>query len=61
MDIKRVEKILEGKEPDYEEGVDLSADAVQSNGYFNTGRSFVKESRHNNLPVAVAALLCSVL
>lgn len=43
VDIKRVEAVLEGREPDYE-GVDfsLSADSIESDGYFNTGRSFIK-------------------
>lgn len=42
VDIKRVEMTLQGKEPDYDEGVDVSAASVQLNGYFNTGRSFIK-------------------
>ena len=42
VDIKRVEAALQGKEPDYDEGVDLSADSIESDGYFNTGRSFIK-------------------
>ena len=42
VDIKRVEAALQGKEPDYDEGVDLSAGSIESNGYFNTGRSFIK-------------------
>ena len=43
VDIKRVETVLEGREPDYE-GLDLSliADSIESDGYFNTGRSFIK-------------------
>ena len=42
VDIKRVEAALQDKEPDYDEGVDLSAGSIKSNGYFNTGRSFNK-------------------
>ncbi len=42
VDIKRVEAALQGKEPDYDEGVDVSADSIESDGYFNTGRSFIK-------------------
>ena len=43
VDIKRVETVLQGTEPDYE-GVEvsLSADSIESDGYFNTGRSFIK-------------------
>ena len=43
VDVKRVETVLEGQEPDYE-GLDLSltADSIESDGYFNTGRSFIK-------------------
>lgn len=43
VDIKRVETVLEGTEPDYE-GLDLSltADSIESDGYFNAGRSFIK-------------------
>ncbi len=42
VDIKRVEAALQDKEPYYDEGVDLSAGSIESNGYFNTGRSFIK-------------------
>ena len=43
VDIKRVQTVLQGREPDYE-GVDVNvnADSIKSNGYFNTGRSFIK-------------------
>lgn len=41
-DIKRVDSILIDQEPMYDEGVDLTADAIESHGYFNTGRSFIK-------------------
>ena len=42
VDIKRVQEVLQNKEPDYDEGMDLSAGSIESNGYFNTGRSFIK-------------------
>ena len=43
VDMKRVQAVLQGREPDYG-GVDvsLSADSIESDGYFNTGRSFIK-------------------
>ncbi len=43
VDIKRVEAVMQGEEPNYE-GLDvsLSADSIESDGYFNTGRSFIK-------------------
>ena len=43
VDIKRVDTVLQGREPDYD-GLDLSlgADSIESDGYFNTGRSFIK-------------------
>ena len=41
-DIKRVEAILREEEPVFDEGVDLTADAIGQNGYFSTGRSFIK-------------------
>ncbi len=45
VDIKRVDAVLLGREPNYDDmdlGVDLSADSIESYGYFNAGRSFVK-------------------
>jgi hypothetical protein len=41
-DVKRVTGILNGQEPEYDYGVDVSAGAIESQGYFNTGRSFIK-------------------
>lgn len=43
VDIKRVEAALQAREPDYE-GLDLSlsVDSIESDGYFNAGRSFIK-------------------
>ena len=43
VDIKRVQAVLEGREPDFG-GVEVSlgADSIASDGYFNTGRSFIK-------------------
>lgn len=41
-DAKRIEAILSGKEPVYEDGVDLRPGAIEAHGTFNTGRSFIK-------------------
>lgn len=41
-DIKRVDAVLKDQEPAFDEGVDLTAEAIENNGYFNTGRSFIK-------------------
>lgn len=41
-DVKRVEAILKGIEPAFDEGVDISAGAIEAHGHFNTGRSFIK-------------------
>ena len=43
VDIKRVDAVLQGREPDYD-GLDVSlgGDSIESDGYFNTGRSFIK-------------------
>ena len=48
VDIKWVEASLRGEEPRMDRaefadlGVDATADSIQQNGYFNTGRSFIK-------------------
>jgi len=42
VDIRRVDEILQGRTPDYDYPVDTSADFVRENGWFNTGRSFIK-------------------
>jgi hypothetical protein len=41
-DAKQIERILQGKEPTYDYGVDISAGAIEEFGTFNTGRSFIK-------------------
>ena len=42
QDIKRIDLILEGKSPDYDWSIDVSPKFLLENGWFNTGRSFVK-------------------
>jgi len=42
QDIKRIDRILKGKSPDYDWSVDISADFLIENGWFNAGRSSVK-------------------
>ena len=43
VDIRRVQTVLQGREPDYDGlEVSLGADAIGADGYFNAGRSFVK-------------------
>lgn len=42
QDIKRIDKILDGKMPDYEQPVDISAESLKINGYFSTGRAYIK-------------------
>ena len=42
QDIQRIDKILEGKLPEYDWAIDTSAAFIQDNGYFSTGRSFIK-------------------
>jgi hypothetical protein len=42
QDIKRIDQILKGKEPEYDYPVDTSARFVEANGDFRTGRSFIK-------------------
>lgn len=41
-DIRRIEQILEGLTPEYDYPIDTSAAFVRSNGYFSTGRSYIK-------------------
>ena len=41
-DARRIRAILDDKEPEYDFGVDVSADTIEAQGYFNTGRSFIK-------------------
>jgi len=42
QDIGRIDTILSGKAPAYDWGVDLSPDFIIANGWFATGRAFVK-------------------
>lgn len=42
QDIRRIDAILEDKSPDYDWGIDVSPTFIVENGWFNTGRSFVK-------------------
>ena len=42
QDIKNIDKILAGKEPKYDFGVDISPKFIQENGWFSAGRSYVK-------------------
>jgi hypothetical protein len=42
QDIKRIDDILEERSPEYDWGVDISPRFIIENGWFNTGRSFVK-------------------
>jgi len=42
QDIGRIDSILKGESPDYDWGLDTSADFLIANGWFSTGRSFVK-------------------
>jgi len=42
QDIKRVDAILEGQLPNYDYPVDTKKKFIKENGWFNTGRSFIK-------------------
>ncbi len=42
QDVKRIEKILNGEQPLYEWGVDISPDFIIKHGWFSAGRSYVK-------------------
>src|SRR5215208_1396617 len=42
QDIRRVDEILKGNQPEYDYGVDTSARFIETNGDFRTGRSFIK-------------------
>ncbi len=41
-DLKKIDQILENKRPEYEEGVDVTADAITRHGGFRAGRAWVK-------------------
>ena len=42
QDVRRVDLILEDQQPTYDYSVDTSADFIRDNGWFGTGRSFIK-------------------
>lgn len=42
QDIKRIDKILKDELPKYDYDVDISEDYIKKNGWFSTGRSFIK-------------------
>jgi hypothetical protein len=42
QDIKRIDRILKGKMPDYDWGIDISPDFLIENGWFNAGRGSIK-------------------
>lgn len=42
QDVKRIEKIINGEQPLYEWGVDISPEFIIKNGWFSAGRSYVK-------------------
>lgn len=41
-DLKKIDQILKGKQPKYEEGVDITPDAIVQHGWFRTGRAWIK-------------------
>lgn len=62
QDIARIDHILDNKKPSYDWAVDVSPGFIEENGYFSTGRSFIKailclmakkgpRSFDNNVPV----------
>ena len=42
QDVRRIDRILAGKSPDYDWAVDVSPDFLLENGWFNAGRSSIK-------------------
>ena len=42
QDVRRIDEILASRSPDYDWGIDISPRFILENGWFNTGRSFVK-------------------
>ena len=42
QDIARIDEILAGKKPAYDWAVDVSPTFIEDNGYFSSGRSFIK-------------------
>lgn len=42
QDIHKIDKIIQEKQPHYEWSIDVSPEFIKTNGYFATGRSFIK-------------------
>jgi len=42
QDLKRIDLIVDGKAPEYDQPVDFSPEFILENGYFNSGRSYIK-------------------
>lgn len=42
QDIKKIDQILSEELPKYEQGVDISIDSLSSNGWFATGKAYIK-------------------
>ncbi|MCF7500805.1 DUF262 domain-containing protein [Pseudoalteromonas sp. L1] len=42
QDVKRIDKILQEQQPDFDWSIDTSAQFIQENGWFNAGRSYIK-------------------
>lgn len=42
QDIKKIDRILENELPQYEQGIDVRAEAIMQNGWFSAGRSYIK-------------------
>lgn len=62
QDIGKIDQILANQKPSYDWAIDVSASFIEENGYFSTGRSFIKamlclmvrkgpRSFDNNVPV----------
>jgi hypothetical protein len=42
QDIKRIDKILQAEQPEYDWAIDTSVRFIKDNGWFSTGRSYIK-------------------
>lgn len=42
QDLRKIDQILRGEQPHYEWTVDISPEFISRNGYFQTGRSYIK-------------------
>ncbi len=42
QDIRKIDRILKGKLPSYEYSIDIAPDFIKENGWFASGRSFIK-------------------